>query len=195
MELSEDGSPRRIRLETVGDYGAEALRGFIAGAVEPGAWTVTDGWSGYIGLPDNPRGRRVVGGRPAHEVLRWIHRVFPDLRRRAMGAYHGLRRKRTQRYLDGFVFRWNRRRRRRTSFDRLPGIGLWLTPATSPTPPPDARGPTPGLRPGPRRPTPSPPESRSFRLRTDRRMAAASLIPPESGEPAVPRPAQLLAVP
>ncbi len=67
VELSEDGSPRRIRLETVGDYGAEALRGFIAGAVEPGAWAVTDGWSGYIGLPDNPRERRVVGGRPAHE--------------------------------------------------------------------------------------------------------------------------------
>ncbi len=65
VELSEDGSPRRIRLETVGDYGAEALHGFIAGAVAPGAWAVTDGWSGYIGLPDNPRERRVAG-RPPH---------------------------------------------------------------------------------------------------------------------------------
>ena len=130
VELSEDGSSRRIRLETVGDYGAEALHGFIAGAVAPGAWTVTDGWSGYTGLPDSPRGRRVAGGRPAHKVLSWIHRVFPDLRRWAMGVYHGLRRKRAQRYLDEFVLRWNRRRHRRTSFERLLGIGLGLPPAT-----------------------------------------------------------------
>ncbi len=130
VELSEDGSPRRIRLETVGDYGAEALHGFIAGAVAPGAWVVTDGWSGYTGLPDSPRGRRVAGGRPAHKVLGWIHRVFPDLRRRAMGVYHGLRRKHAQRHLDGSVFRWNRRRHRRTSFDRLLGLGLGLPPAT-----------------------------------------------------------------
>ncbi len=130
VELSEDGSPRRVRLKEVDGYGAEALRGFIAGAVEPGAWTVTDGWSGYTGLPDNPRERRVVGGRPAHKVLRWIHRVFPDLKRWAMGVYHGLRRKHAQRYLDEFVFRWNRRRHRRTSFDRLLGLGLGLPPAT-----------------------------------------------------------------
>ncbi len=130
VELSEDGSPRRIRLKEVDGYGAEALHGFIAGAVAPGAWAVTDGWSGYIGLPDNPRERRVVGGRPAHEVLRWIHRVFSNLKRWAMGVYHGLRRKHAQRYLDEFVFRWNRRRHRRTSFDRLLGLGLGLPPAT-----------------------------------------------------------------
>ncbi len=122
VELSEDGSPRRIRLETVGDYGAEALHGFIAGAVEPGAWTVTDGWSGYTGLPDSPRGRRVVGGRPAHEVLRWIHRVFPDLRRWAMGVYHGLRRKRAQRHLDGSVFRWTA-----AATGGPPSTGFWAS--------------------------------------------------------------------
>ena len=130
VELSEDGRPRRIRLETVGDHGGATLRGFIAGAVAPGAWVVTDGWSGYTGLPDNPRERRLVGDRPAHEVLRWIHRVFPDLKRWAMGVYHGLRRKHVQRYLDEFVFRWNRRRHRRTSFDRLLGLGLGMPPAT-----------------------------------------------------------------
>ena len=47
-----------------------------------------------------------------------------------MGVYHGLRRKHFQRYLDEFLFRWNRRRHRATSFDSLLGISLGLKPAT-----------------------------------------------------------------
>ncbi len=128
--LSEDGAPRRIRLEAIGDYGSGALHGFIAASVAPGARVVTDGWSGHPGLPENPRGERVVGGRRAHEVLTWVHRVFSSPRRWAMGVYHGLRRRHVQRYLDGSVFRWNRRRHRRTSPGSLPGIGLGLPPAT-----------------------------------------------------------------
>ncbi len=130
VELSECGKPRRIRLEAIGDYGSGALHGFVSEAVAPGARAVTDGWLGYSGLPDNPRGERVVGGRRAHEVLTWVHRVFPELKRWAMGVYHGLRRRHVQRYLDGSVFRWNRRRHRRTSPGSLPGIGLGLPPAT-----------------------------------------------------------------
>ena len=130
VELSEGGKPRRIRLGTIGDYGSGALRGFIAGAVAPDAWVVTDGWSGYAGLPDNPREERVVGDRNAHEVLVWIHRVFSHLKRWALGVYHGLRRTHVQRDLDEFVFRWNRRHHRRTSFDSLLDIGLGLPPAT-----------------------------------------------------------------
>ena len=130
VELSEDGAPRRIRLGTIGDYASGALRGFISGAVAPGAWVVTDGWSGHAGLPGNPRERRVVGDRPAHGVLAWVHRVFSSPRRWAMGVYHGLRRRHFQRYLDGSVFRRDRRRHRRTSPGSLPGIGLGLPPAT-----------------------------------------------------------------
>ncbi len=130
VELPECGRPRRIRLGTIGDYGSGALRGFIAASVVPGAWVVTDGWSGHPGLPGNPRERRVIGDRPAHGVLAWVRRVFPNLKRRAMGVYHGLRSRRFQRHPDGSVFRWNRRRHRRASFDSLPGIGLGLPPAT-----------------------------------------------------------------
>ncbi len=130
VELSEDGAPRRIRLEAVESHASEALRGFIAAPVAPGARVITDGWSGYSGLPGNPRERRVVGGRRAHGVLAWVHRVFSSPRRWAMGVYHGLRRRHVQRYLDGSVFRRDRRRHRRTSPGSLPGIGLGLPPAT-----------------------------------------------------------------
>ena len=44
---------------------------------------------------------------------------------------HGLRKRHAERYLDEFVFRWNRRRHMRHSFDTLLGTGVGLGPATS----------------------------------------------------------------
>ena len=68
VELSEKGGPRRIRLKTIENYSADGLRAAIAEAIGPGARVVTDGWSGYSGLPDSPRETRVVGKRKAHEI-------------------------------------------------------------------------------------------------------------------------------
>ena len=45
-----------------------------------------------------------------------------------LGVYHGFRRAHIQDYLDEFVFRWNRRRHYRSSFDTLLGIGLRTAP-------------------------------------------------------------------
>jgi ribosomal protein L37AE/L43A len=46
------------------------------------------------------------------------------------GGFHGLRKCHLQRYLDEFVFRWNRRRHMRSGFDTLLGIGVGLGPET-----------------------------------------------------------------
>jgi hypothetical protein len=43
-------------------------------------------------------------------VLSWAHRVFANLKRWALGVYHGLRQKHLQSYLDEFIFRSNRLR-------------------------------------------------------------------------------------
>jgi hypothetical protein len=64
----------------------------------------------------------------AHVLLPWIHRVFANLKRLALGVYHGFRRGHLQAYFDEFVFRRNRRRRYRVAFDMLLGIGLKMTP-------------------------------------------------------------------
>src|SRR5205085_6583965 len=61
----------------------------------------------------------VVGSMAAHIVLPWTHRVFANLKRWALGVYHGLRRKHLQTYLDEFVFRFNRRRARHAAFRSL----------------------------------------------------------------------------
>jgi hypothetical protein len=48
----------------------------------------------------------------------WIHRVFSNFKRWAMGTFHGVRKVHLQRYLDEFVFRWNRRRHVRAALTR-----------------------------------------------------------------------------
>lgn len=41
-----------------------------------------------------------------------------------LSVYHGFRRKHLQTYLDEFAFRWNRRRWREVSVDKLLGLGM-----------------------------------------------------------------------
>jgi hypothetical protein len=66
----------------------------------------------------------------AHLVLPWTHRVFANLKRWALGVYHGLRRRHLQSDLDEFVFRFNRRRTRHAAFRSLLGIGARTIPVT-----------------------------------------------------------------
>ena len=91
---------------------------------------VSDGWPGYRRLKDVKHDPRVVGDAPAHTVLPWVHRVFANAKRWALGVYHGLRPAHLQAYLDEFVFRFDRRRTPHAAFDRLLGLGLTLEPAT-----------------------------------------------------------------
>src|SRR4051812_1033595 len=126
----EGEGPGRVRLAVIGDHSAVALGAFVAAAIAVGGTVVSDGWSGYAKLEDVERDPRVVGDAPAHLVLPWVHRVFANAKRWALGVYHGLREKHLQAYLDEFVFRFNRRRTPHAAFDRLLGLGLALEPAT-----------------------------------------------------------------
>ena len=80
---------------------------------------------------------------PAHAVLPWVHRVFANAKRWALGVYHGLRPAHLQAGpwpragepdpgLDEYVFRFNRRTARSIShgFARLVEQAVRTKPAT-----------------------------------------------------------------
>jgi hypothetical protein len=134
-------APGRVRLAVTGDYSAVALGAGacpragepdpgVAAVIAAGSTVVSDGWPGYRRLKEVKHDPKVVGDEPAHLVLPWIHRVFANAKRWALGVYHGPREKHLQAYLDEFVFRFNRRRTPHAAFDRLLGLSLTLEPAT-----------------------------------------------------------------
>jgi len=122
------GGPGRTRLAVIGDYSAASLGAFVAGNVADGSTVVSDGWPGYKRLKDVKHDPRIVGDAPAHLVLPWVHRVFANAKRWAMGVYHGLRAAHLQAYLDEFVFRFNRRRTPQAAFARLLGLAVTIGP-------------------------------------------------------------------
>jgi Zn ribbon nucleic-acid-binding protein len=126
IELSPEGLPRRIRLAPLADFSAISIGAFVAGAVEAGATVLSDGFSAYKSLKGYNHLPKVVGKMAAHVVLPWIHRVFANFKRWALGTYHGVRATHLRRYLEEFVFRWNRRRHMKSSFDTLLGIAAGL---------------------------------------------------------------------
>ncbi len=87
----EGRRPRRLRLAAVADYSARSLHAFVARSIDPHATIRTDAWQGYPGAPVAGHDPRTVGAMAAHLVLPWTHRVFSNLKRWALGTYHGLR--------------------------------------------------------------------------------------------------------
>jgi len=122
IEVTDDGKPGRARLAAIDDASADSLHPFVAANLAPGATAKTDGWTGYPGAPGVTHEPHVIGKMAAHIVLPWSHRLFSNLKRWALGVYHGLRQKHLQSYLDEFIFRFNRRRSRPATFMRLLGL-------------------------------------------------------------------------
>ena len=122
VELSEEGHPRRARLEPLADFSAASITDFVERSVKDGATVVSDGLAAYKSLKQHNHEAKVVGKMAAHILLPWIHRLFSNLKRWFVGTLHGVRKQHLRRYLDEFVFRWNRRRHTRTAFDTLLGL-------------------------------------------------------------------------
>jgi transposase-like protein len=130
VELLGGNRPGRIRLEVIPDYRGDTLKGFIERNVQPGSHIWTDDNKSYYGLRGYKHTPRVIGKMAAHVIMPWIHRAFSNMKRWAMGVFHGFRKKYLNAYLNEYVFRWNRRRSYRSAFERLVGIGVALAPAT-----------------------------------------------------------------
>jgi transposase-like protein len=122
--------PGRVRLAAIVDFSATSLHAFVKANVAQGTTARTDGWPGYAGIEEINHDPHTVGAMAAHTVLPWAHRIFANLKRWALGVYHGLRKKHLQSYLDEFVFRFNRRRTRHAAFRSLLDIAVALKSTT-----------------------------------------------------------------
>ena len=127
VEIDETSRPHRLRLEPLKDKTGPSVRGFVERVVERGATVVSDGLPGYRKLSEHRHIGKTVGNMAAHVLLPWIHRASSNLKRWFMGTLHGVRKQHLRRYLDEFVFRWNRRRSTRLAFDTLLGMAARLS--------------------------------------------------------------------
>ena len=114
----------------IADNTAASIETFMRANVKPGATLLTDGHASYPGLTDYRHDPRIVGKMAAHIALPWIHQVFALVKRWGLGAYHGLRRKHADTYLNEFVFRYNRRFYRHASFETVLGLTAHHAPAS-----------------------------------------------------------------
>lgn len=123
----------RMRMQRVQVADRAALQRFLVENTAPSTLIVTDGYSAYQRPPERTHKAHNLSAKnalPAHIVLKWVHRVFANFKRWAMGTYHGLREKHIDHYCNEFAFRWNRRRSFQTSIDGLLGIGQKIGRAT-----------------------------------------------------------------
>jgi transposase-like protein len=127
----------RLRLARLPDASATSLEGFLAANVAKPAAVATDGWRGYLGLPDAGYGHEPVNLSASYgdAALRLpaIHLVFSLAKRWLLGTHHGaVSAKHLPAYLDEYVFRFNRRTAKRIShgFARLIEQAVLTGPST-----------------------------------------------------------------
>jgi hypothetical protein len=124
VEVRGRGSGR-IRLGVVDDLSGPSLSAFVEHAVAPGNVVLTDGWKGYLPLGRKGYDLRAITQGPAKnaaKLLPRIHRVFSNLKTWLAGIHHGVSPKHLPRYLDEYVFRFNRRRSPMAAFQSLLGL-------------------------------------------------------------------------
>lgn len=122
----------RIRIARIADRSANSIVPFVEANTAPGTRLRTDSLAAYDKVSDR-RLRKINLKKlnlKAHIVFKWIHMVFGNLKRWALGTFHGFREKHLDAYLNEFVFRWNRRRSFYGAFDRMLSIGRQVGPAT-----------------------------------------------------------------
>ncbi len=122
----------RVRLAVVGDLSAASLASFVEAWVEPGGTVLTDGWQGYAPLRERYDHRPSTVGDPrnASRLLPRVHRTFSNLKTWLKGTRHGVSGKHLPRYVDEFVFRFNRRRAPMAAFRSLLGLSTQHAPTT-----------------------------------------------------------------
>jgi transposase-like protein len=112
----------RLRMQVIDDCSAAQLLPFVKNNVVAGSNVLTDGWKGYCGLEKTFTHQQILSAQAEHKesVLPGVHLVISLVKRVILGTFQGrFNAEYLQRYLDEYVFRFNRR----TS--KFPGQRFW----------------------------------------------------------------------
>ena len=112
----------RLRMQVIDNCSSAQLLPFVKANIVPGSHVSTDGWKGYNGLEKDFVHHRVLSAYADNKesVLPGVHLIVSLVKRLILGTFQGrLNPEYLQRYLDEYVFRFNRR----TS--RSPGKRFW----------------------------------------------------------------------
>lgn len=167
VEVREPKGLGRCRMAPLRDASAASLHAFVTDHVKPGATVITDGWKGYNGLAKlgyvhdrRSQGAARARGDDPSELLPAVHLIASLVKRWLLGTHQGsLDDAHLTRYLNEFVFRFNRRhsRSRGMVFYRVLELAVAHDPVryqdliasrrprTVPPAPPGARGHPPSL--------------------------------------------------
>jgi transposase-like protein len=142
----------RLRMEVIRDASGATLTDFVLRNIAPGSTLHSDIWAGYnrllaSGYRHQPRSARALkkAGEEVNKageevnVVPGAHRVVSNLKTWLRGTHRGVGADHLERYLEEFVFRFNRRFYPMAAFDTL----LGLTSKIEPTAYAELRGPRP----------------------------------------------------
>lgn len=112
----------RLRMQVIDDCSSAQLLPFVKSSVAAGSQVMTDGWKGYNGLEKDFVHHRILSSRTEDKasVLPGVHLVASLVKRVILGTFQGrFDPEYLQRYLDEYVFRFNRRT------CKFPGKRFW----------------------------------------------------------------------
>lgn len=110
----------RAYLETIDAATTEHLTSFLSRHLSPGVKVTTDGFLAYGFLSANfQHVPRVRSKRDDEDTLPKVHILIANLKMWLRGTYNCLPSKHLQHYLDEFIFRFNRRWKLESIFDKL----------------------------------------------------------------------------
>ena len=123
LSLTKDGKPLHLRLQVLPSLDRAHLEPAIEDMVVPGATVKTNGLRSYLTLGDKGyRHERIIATRPnPSEESRWLQVIVSNVKALLGGTHHGLGRadgKHLQAYLHECSYRFDRRHRPDTIFDR-----------------------------------------------------------------------------
>ena len=122
LSFTPEGNPLHLRLQVLPGLGREHLAPAIERMVASGAIVRTNGLRSYLMLGEQGywHERVIASRRETSEELSWMRTIVSNAMALIAGTHHGLGRdgKHLQAYLDEFCYRFSRRHRPDTIFER-----------------------------------------------------------------------------